>query len=46
LWGTDYQNFAHVELPPDGKLPYASREDHGRDFEMGMVSGEPIMATI
>ncbi len=33
LWGTDYQDFAHVELPPDGKLPYASRGDRSRDYE-------------
>ncbi len=33
LWGTDYQDFAHVELPPDGKLPYASKGDRGRDYE-------------
>ncbi len=33
LWGTDYPGFAHVELPPDGKLPYASKGDRGRDYE-------------
>ena len=33
LWGTDYQDFAHIELPPDGKLPYASKGDRSRDFE-------------
>ena len=33
LWETDYQDFAHVELPPDGSLPYASRADRGRDYE-------------
>jgi len=33
LWGTDYHDFAHVELPPDGNLPYASRGDRGRDYE-------------
>ncbi len=33
LWGTDYPDFAHVQLPPDGKLPYASRGDRGRDYE-------------
>jgi len=33
LWGTDYHDFAHVELPPDSKLPYASKGDRGRDFE-------------
>jgi len=33
LWGTGYQDFAHVELPPDGKLPYVSKGDRGRDFE-------------
>ncbi len=33
LWGTDYPDFAHVGLPPDGPLPYASRGDRGRDAE-------------
>ena len=33
LWGTDYQDFSQVELPPDGKLPYASKGDRSRDFE-------------
>lgn len=33
LWGTAYPDFAHVELPPDGKLPYASKGDRGRDYE-------------
>ena len=33
LWGTDYKDFAHVELPPDGRLPYASKADRGRDHE-------------
>ena len=33
LWETGYPDFAHVELPPDGKLPYASRGDRGRDYE-------------
>ncbi|HBH47586.1 MAG TPA: hypothetical protein DDX98_03050 [Bacteroidales bacterium] len=33
LWGTDYEAFGSVELPPDGNLPYASREDRGRDYE-------------
>ena len=33
LWGTDYKDFSHVELPPDGNLPYASRGDRGRDYE-------------
>ncbi len=32
-WGTAYQDFSRVELPPDGKIPYASREDRGRDYE-------------
>ena len=27
LWGTVYPDFADVELPPDGRLPYASRGD-------------------
>ncbi|MCK9422876.1 MAG: beta-galactosidase [Bacteroidales bacterium] len=33
LWGTGYQDFTHVELPPDGNLPYASKGDRGRDYE-------------
>jgi beta-galactosidase len=33
LWGTGYQDFAQVELPPDGRLPYASKGDRGRDYE-------------
>lgn len=33
LWGTDYPGFEQVQLPPDGKLPYASRDDRGRDYE-------------
>ncbi|MEI7490225.1 MAG: beta-galactosidase [Bacteroidota bacterium] len=33
LWGTGYKNFADVELPPDGKLPYSSKGDRGRDYE-------------
>jgi beta-galactosidase len=33
LWGTDYRDFAQVDLPPDGRLPYASRWDRGRDHE-------------
>jgi beta-galactosidase len=33
LWGTVYPDFAHVELPPDGRLPYASKGDRGRDYE-------------
>ena len=33
LWGTVYSDFAQVELPPDGRLPYASKADRGRDYE-------------
>jgi beta-galactosidase len=33
LWGTDYLDFSQVELPPDGRLPYESKEDRGRDYE-------------
>jgi beta-galactosidase len=33
LWGTDYAGFEQVELPPDGRLPFASRGDRGRDYE-------------
>jgi beta-galactosidase len=33
LWETDYKDFAQVELPPDGKLPYTSKGDRSRNFE-------------
>jgi beta-galactosidase len=33
LWGTDYKGFSDIELPPDGRLPYASKGDRGRDYE-------------
>lgn len=33
LWNTNYTNFAAIELPPDGKIPYVSRFDKGRDYE-------------
>jgi beta-galactosidase len=33
LWGTDYLHFEDVELPPDGRAPYAFRGDRGRDYE-------------
>lgn len=33
LWGTDYTDFEDVELPPDGRLPYTSKGDRGRDYE-------------
>jgi beta-galactosidase len=33
LWETDYQDFAQIELPPDGTLSYASKGDRGRDYE-------------
>ncbi|MCX6246192.1 MAG: beta-galactosidase [Bacteroidetes bacterium] len=33
LWGTDFPDFARIELPPDGRLPYASKGDRSRDFE-------------
>jgi beta-galactosidase len=33
LWGTDYADFDDVELPPDGRTPYQSKEDRGRDSE-------------
>jgi len=32
-WGTAYSSFSEVELPPDGKQPYASKEDRSRDYE-------------
>jgi beta-galactosidase len=33
LWETSYISFEDVELPPDGRLPYASKADRGRDYE-------------
>ncbi len=33
LWDTDYQDFNHIELPPDGRLPYESKADRSRDYE-------------
>lgn len=33
LWGTNYKDFSHIELPPDGRLPYSSRGDRSRDYE-------------
>jgi beta-galactosidase len=32
-WGTAYPDFASIELPPDGRLPYSSRGDRGRDCD-------------
>lgn len=33
LWGTDYIDFDHIELPPDGREPYRSKQDRARDYE-------------
>jgi beta-galactosidase len=33
LWGTNYRDFAQIELPPDGRQPYASKGDRSRDYE-------------
>ena len=33
LWGTDYKDFNAIELPPDGKIAYASKGDRGRDYD-------------
>lgn len=33
LWCKDYKDFSVVELPPDGRLPYADKYDRGRDYE-------------
>ena len=30
-WGTSYSSFDEIELPPDGREPYASPADRGRD---------------
>jgi beta-galactosidase len=36
LWGEEYNDFKDIELPPDGRMPYQSREDRGRDYEWHM----------
>ncbi|MBE9467650.1 MAG: beta-galactosidase [Bacteroidetes bacterium] len=33
LWGKSYNQFDDIVLPPDGKLPYESKEDRARDYE-------------
>lgn len=33
LWGTKYKGFEEVELPPDGRDPFVSKHDRGRDYE-------------
>jgi beta-galactosidase len=33
LWGKNYRTFSEVELPPDGNLPFLSKEDRSRDYE-------------
>jgi beta-galactosidase len=33
LWETNYSEFNQIDLPPDGKLPYASKGDRSRDYE-------------
>ncbi|MCB2219555.1 MAG: beta-galactosidase [Bacteroidetes bacterium] len=33
LWGTKYNTFEEVELPPDGRNPFASKGDRSRDQE-------------
>lgn len=30
-WGTSYEDFSETELPPDGREPYSSPGDRGRD---------------
>jgi len=32
IWGTDYIDFEYIELPPDGWMPYRSKQDRGRDY--------------
>jgi beta-galactosidase len=32
-WQTGYTGFDQIELPPDGRLPYVSKGDRGRDHE-------------
>jgi beta-galactosidase len=33
LWKTEYKSFEEIQLPPDGRQPYASGADRGRDYE-------------
>lgn len=33
LWETNYSSFEEVQLPPDGRDPYKSIADKGRDYE-------------
>jgi len=33
LWGTGYHDPSHIEMPPDGNLPYQSKGDRSRDYE-------------
>jgi beta-galactosidase len=33
LWGTNYTDFNDIDLPPDGRAPFASRGDRSRDQE-------------
>lgn len=33
VWHTQYADFQSVELPPDGRMPYASREDRAQDHD-------------
>lgn len=33
LWGANYVDFESIELPPDGRAPFASKEDRARDYE-------------
>ncbi len=32
-WETNYNDFSQVELPPDGRLPFASKGDRSRDYQ-------------
>ncbi|MBW6492854.1 MAG: beta-galactosidase, partial [Lentimicrobium sp.] len=33
LWETDYKEFSEMDLPPDGRIPFESTGDRGRDYE-------------
>lgn len=33
LWGTRFDRFSEIPLPPDGRNPYVSRQDRGRDHD-------------
>ncbi|HMM11612.1 MAG TPA: beta-galactosidase [Bacteroidales bacterium] len=36
VWNTRYEHFSQVQLPPDGRLPYANAADRARDYDWHM----------